>query len=111
MLTYNLLNLPATATKTGLVPTYTYDASGNKLRKVNTAAPATTRHYVDGIEYNGNTIDVIQTEEGLARNNSGTYSYEYNLTDHLGNVRYSFNKHPTTGALQRIQADNYYAFG
>jgi len=110
-LTYNLINLPATATKTGLALTYTYDAGGNKLRKVNTAAPATTRHYVDGIEYNGNVIDIIQTEEGLARNNAGVYSYEYNLTDHLGNVRYSFNKHPTTGALQRIQADNYYAFG
>ncbi|ATP58016.1 sugar-binding protein [Pedobacter ginsengisoli] len=110
VLTYNLLNLPSTATKTGLALSYTYDASGNKLRKVNTAVPGTTRHYVDGIEYNGNTIEIIQTEEGLARNNSGTYSYEYNLTDHLGNVRYSFNKHPTL-ALQRIQADNYYAFG
>nr|WP_068892978.1 DUF6443 domain-containing protein [Pedobacter panaciterrae] len=115
VLTYNLLNLPATATRTTPAPivnlAYTYDAAGNKLRKVSTGASAGTRHYVDGIEYNGNTIEIIQTEEGLARNNTGAFSYEYNLTDHLGNVRYSFNKHPTTGVLTRLQADNYYAFG
>jgi RHS repeat-associated protein len=115
VLTYNLLNLPATATRTTPAPivnlAYTYDALGNKLRKVSTGATAGTRHYVDGIEYNGNTIETIRTEEGLARNNTGDYSYEYNLTDHLGNVRYTFNKHPTTGVIQRLQSDNYYAFG
>ena len=115
VLTYNLLNLPATAKRTTPAPivdlAYTYDATGNKLRKISTGASASTRHYVDGIEYNGNAIEIIQTEEGLARNNAGAYTYEYNLTDHLGNVRYTFNKHPTTGALQRLQADNYYAFG
>jgi len=115
VLTYNLLNLPATATRTTPAPivnlAYTYDAAGNKLRKVSTGATAGTRHYVSGIEYDGNTIEMIQTEEGLARNNAGVYSYEYNLTDHLGNVRYTFNKHPTTGVIQRLQADNYYAFG
>lgn len=108
---YNLLNLPATATKTGLALSYTYDASGNKLRKVNTLPSTTTRHYVDGIEYNGNSIEIIHTEEGIARNNSGTYSYEYNLTDHLGNVRYTFNRHPSTGAVQALQQNTYYPFG
>jgi len=115
VLTYNLLNLPATATRTTPAPVvnlaYTYDATGNKLRKVSTGASVGTRHYVDGIEYNGNTIEVIQTEEGLARNNTGVFSYEYNLSDHLGNVRYTFNQHPTTKVIQRLQADNYYAFG
>ncbi len=115
VLTYNLLNLPATAKRTTPAPVvnlaYTYDASGNKLRKVSTGVSAGTRHYIDGIEYDGNTIDIIQTEEGLARNNTGAFSYEYNLTDHLGNVRYSFNKHPATGVLTRLQADDYYAFG
>lgn len=115
VLTYNLLNLPVTAKRTTPAPivdlVYTYDADGNKLRKMSTGASPGTRHYVDGIEYNDNTIEIIQTEEGLARNNAGVYSYEYNLTDHLGNVRYSFNKHPTTGIIQRLQADDYYAFG
>lgn len=109
-LTYNQLNLPATAIKSGLNLAYTYDASGSKLKKVNTIT-STTTDYVDGIQYTNGTIEFIQTEEGLARNNSGSYSYEYNLSDHLGNVRYTFNKHPSTGALQQLQADNYYAFG
>lgn len=109
-LTYNHLNLPVTASKTGLNLTYTYDAMGRKLKKVNSTT-ATTTEYIDGIQYTNGVIEFVQTEEGLTRNNSGTYSYEYNLTDHLGNVRYSFNKHPLTGAVQQLQADNYYAFG
>lgn len=51
------------------------------------------------------------TAEGRVRNNAGTYSYEYDLKDHLGNVRYSFNKHPVTGIIQRLQQDDYYPFG
>ncbi|WP_129713929.1 RHS repeat-associated core domain-containing protein [Pedobacter sp. SYP-B3415] len=108
-LTYNILDLPQTATKTVLSLTYLYDATGQKLRK--TSNLEGTTDYVDGIQYRNNVIDFIQTEEGLARNNTGNSSYEYNLTDHLGNVRYTFNKHPTTGAIQTLQIDNYYAFG
>ncbi|WP_316841947.1 RHS repeat-associated core domain-containing protein [Pedobacter gandavensis] len=106
-LTYNQLNLPATATKTGLNLSYTYSADGIKLQKISNG---TVRNYIDGIEYNGNIIDVIHTEDGLARNNGGTFSYEYNLNDHLGNVRYSFRKN-TNNAIERIQSDDYYAFG
>jgi len=108
--TYNQLNLPATVIRSSpaLNLAYTYDASGSKLTKV---AGGITRTYIDGIEYNGSVIDIIHTGEGVARNNSGTYSYEYNLTDHLGNVRYTFNKHPTTGEVQTLQQDNYYPFG
>ncbi|PTT03458.1 sugar-binding protein [Pedobacter sp. HMWF019] len=106
-LTYNQLNLPATVTKTGLTMAYTYDASGAKLRKVSNGA---TRDYVDGIEYDGTKIDIIHTEEGLARNNSGVYSYEYNLSDHLGNVRLSFYKNPS-GSLEVLQQTNYFPFG
>ena len=59
-----------------------------------------------------NSIDFIQTEEGLARNNgSGNYSYEYNLSDHLGNVRTTFYKNPNTNQLEVLQRDDYYAFG
>src|SRR5690606_25904594 len=39
----------------------------------------------------------------------GTYTYHYNLKDHLGNVRYTFDIY--RGAVRRLQADNYYAFG
>ena len=65
---------------------------------------------MDGIQYTDGAIDFIQTAEGRAvRNASGSYRYEYNLTDHLGNVRYSFDIYQ--GSTRRLQQDDYYAFG
>src|SRR5690606_8613181 len=75
-LTYNHLNLPRTAGKAGVSISYTYDALGNRLAK--SSSTAGTRYYVNGIEYNGSTIDLIHTEEGTAHNNAGTYTYHYN---------------------------------
>lgn len=109
-LTYNHLNLPVTAYKSGeLDLAYTYDATGRKLKKVSSGSGTTTTDYVDGIQYNNGSIDFIQTDEGIAQNSGGTYSYRYNLTDHLGNVRYVFDI--SAGAVHRLQEDDYYAFG
>ena len=110
---YNVLNLPnqvRAANNQDLVAGYTYDATGNKIKKI---TPAGTINYISGIQYKtDNSIDFIQTEEGLARNNgSGNYSYEYNLLDHLGNVRTTFYKNPNTNQLEVLQRDDYYAFG
>ncbi|AFD06626.1 RHS repeat domain-containing protein [Solitalea canadensis] len=105
-LTYNYLNLPNTVTGTQNI-TYIYDAAGNKLRKsvIVGGVPKNT-DYIAGIQYRDNgTLDFVQTEEGRAISTGGSYKYEYNLSDHLGNVRVSFDK---TGLLQE---DEYYAFG
>ncbi|MCX2491834.1 ParB N-terminal domain-containing protein [Pedobacter sp. PF22-3] len=105
---YNYLNLPVSIA--GPNVNYTYNAAGEKLQK---QAGSTLRNYIDGIEYkpDGTTIDIIHTEEGIARNSNGTYSYEYNLSDHLGNVRATFYKNPNTNLLEVLQRDDYYAFG
>ncbi|PRD47207.1 RHS repeat domain-containing protein, partial [Sphingobacterium haloxyli] len=70
--------------------------------------------YVSGIEYKkvgsaASAIEMIHTEEGyLQRNaNTNTYTYHYNLTDHLGNVRATLQQ--TTGDV--IQKHDYYPFG
>ncbi|WP_165503550.1 DUF6443 domain-containing protein [Pedobacter hiemivivus] len=107
-LSYNLLSLPVSATGTGVNLAYTYDAIGRKLKKVSNGV---NRDYINGIEYNGSVIDIIHTEEGVARNSGGVYSYEYNLRDHLGNVRYTFHENPVTHLLEGLQSDDYYAFG
>ncbi|OWK68722.1 hypothetical protein CBW18_20795 [Pedobacter sp. AJM] len=104
-LSYNHLNLPQSISGSQHI-TYTYDATGNKLSKNNNGS---IRNYVNGIEYNGAVIDMIHTEEGIAQNNGGSYTYHYNLSDHLGNVRYTFDIY--NGAVRRLQQDDYYAFG
>jgi RHS repeat-associated protein len=105
---YNLLNLPQTVTATtptSINITYTYDANGQKLRKVSNGS---STDYISGIQYKPDaaTIDFIQTEEGRAINNAGTYTYEYTLTDHLGNNRVTFDR--TNG---KVGEEDYYPFG
>jgi RHS repeat-associated protein len=98
---YNMFNLPQSVPSKSLA--YTYDATGQKLRKV---SGITTTDYISGIQYNGTKIDFIQTEEGRAINSTGTYKYEYTLTDHLGNNRVTFDQ--TSG---KVGEDDYYPFG
>jgi len=63
------------------------------------------------MQYRNGLIDFIQTEEDIARRSGTGYIYEYNLSDHLGNVRYSFRKNNSSFTVEPLQADNYYAFG
>jgi RHS repeat-associated protein len=110
-ITYNLLNLPqsiaSTAPATGINITYTYDANGQKLGKVSTTVSGTTNtDYISGIQYTNGAIAFIQTEEGRAINSGGNYTYEYTLTDHLGNNRVTFDQ--TNG---KVGEEDYYPFG
>ncbi len=104
-ITYNMLNLPQAISSKSI--TYTYDAVGRKLRRVFGSAAT---DYVNGIEYDGGTINFVQTEEGRAINSGGSYTnYEYTLTDHLGNSRVSFDR--TGGGSTAKQVDDYLPFG
>lgn len=105
-ISYNFLNLPSAVE--GLNLSYVYDAKGNKLKKI---SKGIVTDYIDGIQYSKGAIEFIQTEEGVARRNGNGYTYEYNLTDHLGNVRFSFHTNPVTGQFERLQSDDYYPFG
>lgn len=117
-ITYNHLNQPLVITVTGKgFITYTYDAAGNKLKKVtqenNATVPyngvnyttgiTTTTLYISGLVYESkeyshaslktlNYYDrllFIGHEEGRIRFNQEdtTLQYDYFLKDHLGNVR------------------------
>ena len=106
---YNLLNLPQTITGAKTI-TYTYDASGDKLRRVSAVTGNTD--YINGIEYDNSTtaISFIQTEEGKALpNGASAYNYEYYLGDNLGNTRVTFDT--GTGTVVTRQQDDYYPFG
>jgi RHS repeat-associated protein len=106
--TYNLLNLPQVNTLAGKgTITYTYDAGGRKLRKVSTLGSGSTTDYISGIQYKTDgTIDFIQTEEGRALKSGTTYTYEYTLSDHLGNSRRNLDP---AGNIK--QSDDYMPFG
>lgn len=108
MLFNNYLNLPATVSLPSLNLSYLYDASGRKLRKSNSVSGVVD--YIDGIHYKPDgSIDFVQTEVGLALRNGTDYSYEYTLSDHLGNARYSFDIYG--GTVRRVQQQDYYPFG
>jgi len=110
-ITYNHMGLPKAMTTGGNMLTYTYDASGSKLRKVFGAV--SNSDYISGIHYEGGIFQFIQSAEGrVTRNGSGTdpvYVYEYMLADHLGNGRVYFDIN--AGSSRMIQEEEYYAFG
>ena len=108
-------NLPKGITKGGgyARTDYTYSAEGTKLKMTTImfGGVMTNWDYIDNVIYSNDAIYKIGTPEGRLSPNGATYTYEYDLKDHLGNVRMSFDKHPTTGAARIIQEDHYYPYG
>ena len=96
-ISYNYLNLPEVITVTGKgTISYTYDATGNKLKKTtvdNTVTPSkiTVTDYQGLFNYQNDTLQYISHEEGRARTksnyNKDTVWFDYFEKDHLGNVR------------------------
>jgi RHS repeat-associated protein len=109
-ITYNYLNLPQTVNTAGNTSTitYTYDATGNKLKRISSTVGVGTTDYDNGIVYDNGTI-FAQTEEGRVLNLNGTLNYEYNLSDHLGNTRVTFDT--ALGYAQVVQTNDYFPFG
>ncbi|WP_158618316.1 RHS repeat protein [Chitinophaga lutea] len=97
-ITYNHLNLPELITITGKgTIRYVYDAAGIKHRKTvtdNTGGQTqiTTTAYNGGLVYERDSLRLISHEEGRIRlnyptNQPVTYTYDYFVKDHLGNIR------------------------
>jgi RHS repeat-associated protein len=109
-ITYNWLNLPESMNANGALITYTYDANGNKLKKLVSGTTNVNNEYISGIQYEDGDLKYVSTETGRVRRISATsYSYEHTLTDHLGNGRVYFDM--SGGAVRKIQETDYYAFG
>jgi RHS repeat-associated protein len=86
--------------------------------------------YADGFQYENNIIQFFPTAEGYASRlttkieQSGQlikipieelpedqFSYVYNYTDHLGNIRLSYSLDPDTQQLKIVEQNHYYPFG
>ncbi|MEM7550015.1 MAG: RHS repeat-associated core domain-containing protein [Bacteroidota bacterium] len=93
-ISYNHLNLPTTVTfQDNKAIKYIYDASGIKLRQEvyedGIDQPATkTTDYIGNLIFENDALQFAQHQEGriIPKENSA-WEYQYNLTDHLGNVR------------------------
>ncbi len=111
LINYNYLNLPELVVMdNGTNIAYTYDAAGMKLSKSVSGGKST--HYIGGIHYEQEVgesapeLEFLQHVEGRALYDGSAFSYQYNLTDHLGNVRVTVDE-----SGNAVQGDDYYPFG
>ena len=121
-ITYNHLNLPSKITfaATGNI-VYIYNAAGQKVKKIvtsTTPASVVTTDYLAGFQFKDNILQFFPVAEGYVKNtvinSANNYSYVFNYTDHLGNIRLSYsdaNKNGTIAAAEIIEESNYYPFG
>jgi len=112
-MTYNHLNLPTNINANGAVIVYTYDANGNKLRKLVSGSATVNNDYISGIHYEAGVLKFMSTAEGRVVKSAsvaGAYNYEYTLADHLGNGRVYFEINASNAAV-KIQEMDYYGFG
>jgi RHS repeat-associated protein len=121
-ITYNHLNLPTkivfSGTTNGTI-SYLYNALGQKVqKKVVDATTTNTTDYLTGFQYKNAILDFFPHAEGYVKFNYGRvasaifrFSYVFNYTDHLGNIRVSYSKDPSTNVLKILEENHYYPFG
>ncbi|MEM7370925.1 MAG: DUF6443 domain-containing protein [Bacteroidota bacterium] len=112
---YNHLNKPTLIQLPNGSMEFVYSATGVKLQARVNGTSSKTRDYINGFQYeeeNGNTsLAFFQHGEGrVIPDGSGGFSYEYHLSDHLGNNRVMFAD-DGSGSPVIQQANDYYAFG
>jgi RHS repeat-associated protein len=104
LIEYNYMKLHKKITfSDGRVINFQYDASGKKLKE--TASNGDVMDYTSNVIYKNNVLYQIVHGEGRIVN--GTY--EYDIADHLGNLRLSFKD--SSGIAKITQAQDYEPFG
>jgi RHS repeat-associated protein len=111
---YNYLNLP---TKVEFGSTkrieYIYTATGVKLQKKVTNGSITTTNYAGAFIYENGTLKYFSQPEGYVEVSGSSFTYIYQYTDHLGNVRINYTNTGSSSlpVLQIREENNYYPFG
>lgn len=132
-ITYNHLNLPtkiAFGSESNMIA-YLYDASGLKLKKTVKEGGTLTEEidYLTGFQYakrpavsifSAPILEFFPTAEGyvkqhIRKSGDNYFGYVFNYTDHLGNVRVSYEDMDHDGAIyapnEVLEENNYYPFG
>jgi len=117
-ISYNYLNLPYQAVKDdGSKIEWLWTADGRKLQKKTTVNnKTTTKDYLQEVELTDGKLQAAYHSEGrYVAGNSNYKKWEFNLKDHLGNLRLVFNgqkKQSGDGYSVYIQQEShYYPFG
>ncbi|WP_026998149.1 DUF6443 domain-containing protein [Flectobacillus major] len=85
----------------------TYAGDGRVLKR--TYSTGEYWEYDGSMVYKNGQPYQLSTPEGRATYVSNAWAYEYNIKDHLGNVRVSFKSN--SGVLQQVESTNYDPFG
>lgn len=124
-ISYNKFNLPTEIEfENNRSIQYIYDASGLKLQKrVSDNGSVIDTYYMGLFQYDSGNLSFIPHAEGrlvriapiASSPRDGNFRYEYNYTDHLGNLRLTYSDidfdnsiEPLSEVLQEV---NYYPFG
>ncbi|WP_299223875.1 DUF6443 domain-containing protein [uncultured Psychroserpens sp.] len=115
-ITYNHLNLPTLVDFTGNNDiTYTYDATGTKLKKtVNDNGTLVVTKYANGYIYQDDVLQFFPHAEGYIQPQGKDFEHVYQYKDHLGNIRVSYmdsNKDGVVNNTEILEENNYYPFG
>jgi RHS repeat-associated protein len=102
LIEYNYLKLPRRVVQNGVTTLYQYDATGKKLKE--TIGTQVT-DYAGNKIYKNNILYQIGHDEGRIVDNQ----YEYNIKDHLGNLRVAFRDNE--GIAEIVQANSYGVWG
>jgi RHS repeat-associated protein len=99
---YNYLKLPKKVVQNGVTTLIQYSASGKKLKET---IGSNTTDYVGNVIYQNSNLYQISHDEGRIIDGQ----YEYNLKDHLGNLRVAFRD--SLGSAKITQSNSYGIFG
>jgi RHS repeat-associated protein len=102
VLEYNYLKLPRRIVKNGVTILYQYDATGKKLKET---IGTNVTDYSGNTIYKNGSLYQISHDEGRIINGE----YEYNIKDHLGNLRVAFRD--SLGVAKITQHNAYGIFG
>ncbi len=111
---YNYLNLPVKVHfGTAKRIEYLYTAGGAKLEKKVINGSTTTTHYARAFIYENNVLKHFGHPEGYVEKNGSSFTYVYQYTDHLGNIRLNYANigSRTAPNLQIKEENSYYPFG
>ncbi|WP_353089149.1 RHS repeat-associated core domain-containing protein [Flavobacterium sp.] len=98
--------------------------------RIHVLSQNTVTDYANGFQYENNIVQFFPTAEGYATRLTtkieetgrlvkipieelpeDQFSYVYNYTDHLGNIRLSYAQDPDTQQLKIVEQNHYYPFG